>query len=103
MKKLLSIGNLAKAIGVEVHTVRFWTEEFEEFIKYELGKGDRRYYDESAIKTFLKIKKLIHEDGIKIKSIKEKKLLLVSPTKEMLTEIKNILHEVKAELMLSSK
>lgn len=100
MKKLLSIGSLAKVIGMPVHTIRFWTDEFEEFIKYEVGKGERRYYDESAVQTFFKIKKLIHEDGIKIKSIKEKKMLLNSSTetflgKEKLTEAKNILIELK--------
>ena len=81
-----------------VHTIRFWTDEFEEFIRFEIGKGERRYYDESAVATFFKIKKLIHEDGIKIKSIKEKKMLLISPKKDKLTEVKHILVELQ-ELM----
>ena len=81
-----------------VHTIRFWTDEFEEFIRFEIGKGERRYYDESAVATFFKIKKLIHEDGIKIKSIKEKKMLLISPKKDKLTEVKHIIVELQ-ELM----
>ena len=75
--KLLSIGEIAKKVDVASHTIRFWTEEFEEYIKFEIGKGERRYYPEESIATFNKIKNLIHFEGIKIKTIKEKKLLFV--------------------------
>lgn len=76
MEKLLSIGEVAKQLNVASHTIRFWTEEFSEYIKFELGKGDRRYYTQSSLEMFHKIKNLIHAEGIKIKIIKEKKLLL---------------------------
>ena len=75
-KKPFSIGEVAKMIGVEIHTIRFWTEEFGDYINFTLGKGDRRYYDENAIKILQKIQTLIHTDGIRIKAIKEKKMLL---------------------------
>lgn len=73
-----SIGEVAKEVGVEIHTIRFWTDEFAEYIPFEIGKGERRYYPEDAINVFKRINHLIHKDGIRIKSIKEKKMLLAS-------------------------
>lgn len=77
-----SIGEVAKLVGVEIHTIRFWTEEFKEYIVFRLGKGDRRYYSEMAIEMFKRINHLIHHDGIRIKAIKEKKLLLLEDKKK---------------------
>lgn len=100
MEDLLSIGNVAKLVGVEVHTIRFWTDEFKEFVSFKIGKGERRYYTQATVLTFLKIKKLIHEDGIKIKIIREKKLLdSLSPKKEKIIEIKNYLLEIKEDFI----
>lgn len=91
--KLLSIGEVAKQVNVASHTVRFWTEEFTEYIKFEIGKGDRRYYPNEAVEVFKKINHLIHEEGIKIRVIKEKKLLL-NQSNPKLTQIKNTLEEI---------
>ena len=101
--KPLSIGEVAKRIGVEIHTIRFWTEEFNEYITFEIGKGDRRYYEESSILVFEKIKKLIHEQGIRIKTIKEKKLLLKpylneDSKKEELINLLEVLEKAKTIL-----
>lgn len=76
MEKLLSIGEVAKELNVASHTIRFWTEEFSEYIKFETGKGERRYYPTHSLDVFFKIKNLIHSEGVKIRIIKEKKLLL---------------------------
>ncbi len=76
MKERLSIGEVAKELGVQSHTIRFWTDEFAEYIKFEIGKGERRYYTTDAIDVFINIRDLIHSEGIKIRVIKEKKLLL---------------------------
>jgi DNA-binding transcriptional MerR regulator len=105
-KKPLSIGEVAKIIGVEIHTIRFWTDEFAEYVKFSIGKGERRYYEETAINMFLKIKTLIHVDGIRIKAIKEKKLLLASENVISNTDIqKQIKHALKllkdAKLLLA--
>lgn len=100
-KKVFSIGEIAKMIDVEIHTIRFWTDEFSEYIQYELGKGDRRYYEASALSVFSKIRELIHKDGIRIKVIKEKKLLLQpsqSSKTERLSEARKILESILQNL-----
>lgn len=103
-KKLISIGVAAKAAGVEVHTIRFWTEEFSEYIPFEIGKGKRRYFTEDSVKIFKKINHLIHAEGIRIRSIKEKKLLLeIVSTADAaninaVESLKSLLLEIKALL-----
>ena len=64
-----SIGEVAKKLNLPVHTIRFWTQEFEhiEFIK----RNGRRYYDDKAIAELQKIKELAHKKGIKIDGIKK--------------------------------
>jgi DNA-binding transcriptional MerR regulator len=98
MDGLLSIGEVAKKVGVASHTIRFWTEEFAEYIPFEVGKGERRYYPENALKIFEKINHLIHNEGVKIRIIKEKKLLLNPTSNSKLTDLKNILEEVLEKL-----
>jgi DNA-binding transcriptional MerR regulator len=99
MKKLFSIGEIAKKVGVAGHTIRFWTEEFEEYVPFEIGKGERRYYPEVAVEVFNQINDLIHNQGVKIRVIKEKKLLLERPKSTKITEIKQILEELLQKLV----
>lgn len=70
MSDLLSIGEIAKIVGVEGHTIRFWNSVFDH-IPYIVGRGKRRYYSISAADDFIKIKKMVHEGGMKINKLKE--------------------------------
>lgn len=71
----ISIGKVAKIIGVEAHTIRFWIGEFGDAIPFIVGKGDRRYFNDASLEKFKLIKNLIHDKGIKIRIIKEQNLL----------------------------
>lgn len=69
IKKYLSVGEIAKEVGVATHTIRFWTETFTKSVSFVVGKGGRKYYHNSAIPVFKAINALIHEKGYKIKYI----------------------------------
>jgi|GEM_PF-4462075 len=71
----LSIGEVSKLLGLPTHTIRFWTEEFEQNIVHHIGSGGRRYYNNQSIEIFKILHKFIHRDGIKIKAIKDRGLL----------------------------
>ena len=71
----MPIGEVAKLLGVEAHTIRFWTKEFEPHIPYTIGKGERKYYSLGSVEVFKKIQELIHVKGVKIRFIKENNLL----------------------------
>lgn len=42
--KLFTIGEVAKQVNTSTSTIRYWTEEFDKYINFEIGKGDRKYY-----------------------------------------------------------
>ncbi len=93
----LSIGKIAKILGVEAHTIRFWTNEFESSIPYTIGKGDRRYYNEQSVEVFKRIKDLIHVQGVKIRFIKDNSLL----SKPLEQKVSNANEDVLKKLSLS--
>lgn len=66
----LSIGQVADLLGVKTHTIRYWTDNFEH-IKVEIGKGDRRYFDQSAIEELKKIKMMMEIYKMSIDGIKK--------------------------------
>lgn len=66
-----SIGDVAKIIGVESHTVRFWSTEMSERIRPTIGKGGRRYYTDSDVKFLGEIKDLIYNKGYTIGMLKK--------------------------------
>lgn len=68
-----SIGKVSKLLNVPVHTVRFWTDEFEHISKEcKIGKGNRRYYTEKAIEELVKIKEMLYVDKLTIQGVKQK-------------------------------
>ena len=65
-----SIGEVAKEILVNTHTLRFWEKEFKQ-IRPKILAGKRRYYDETAIEILKKIKYLLKEQGMTINGVKK--------------------------------
>ena len=67
--KEYSIGETAKLLNVPVHTIRFWTDEFDHIECRR--RNNRRYYDFTAVEELKKIKELSHKKGVKIDGIKQ--------------------------------
>ncbi len=59
------IGEAAKIAGVEPFVLRYWETEFPQIKPAKKSTGQRVYYEED-LKTILKIKKLLYEDGFTI-------------------------------------
>ena len=66
----LSIGEVADLLTVKTHTIRYWTDNFEH-IRVEIGKGDRRYFDQAAIEELKKVKTMIEGYKMSIDGIKK--------------------------------
>ncbi|RLA08361.1 MAG: MerR family transcriptional regulator [Gammaproteobacteria bacterium] len=64
-KKYFSIGEVSKLCGVLPHVLRYWEEEFPQLSPVK-KKGNRRYYRHSDIKLVLKIKYVLHDQGLTI-------------------------------------
>ncbi len=70
-KQGYSIGEVASMIGVETHTVRFWSNELQALFSPKIGAGGRRYYTQEDITRFKKVKELVHEKGYRLGFIRK--------------------------------
>ncbi|MCF6214795.1 MAG: MerR family transcriptional regulator [Emcibacter sp.] len=82
-----TISEVADAMGVPQHVLRFWESKFSQITPMKRG-GGRRYYRPEDVEIIKVIRKLLHDDGYTIKGAQ--KLL-----KEQ--GIKNILDSFDAE------
>lgn len=78
--KKRSIGNVAKALSIPTHTIRYWETRFPQ-IKPTLGNGGRRYYYGKQFQLIKAIKKSLYEDGYTIEGLQ--KILRKSAKKEV--------------------
>lgn len=69
-KRKFRIGELANKLELERFVVRFWEKEFS--IKTKRSQGSQRFYDESDLKKFESIKRLLYEEGFTILGAKKK-------------------------------
>ncbi len=58
----LSIGEVAKLIDIEVHTIRYWHGRFPQ-LKPMTRSGGRRFFRPEDIEVLRQIKELIYEQG----------------------------------------
>ena len=65
-----SIGEVAKEITINTHTLRFWEKEFKQ-IKPKLLSGNRRYYSEKDINLLKLIYELLKNQGYTIAGAKK--------------------------------
>ena len=73
-----TIGEVAKEINTNTHTLRFWEKEFKQ-IKPKILSGKRRYYSEKEIDLLKIIYELLKNQGYTISGAK--KLLNKAPLK----------------------
>ena len=100
-KKYFSISEVAELCDLKTHTLRFWEKEFKD-LSPVTRKGNRRYYQRKDIVLVMKIKSLLHSDGLTVSGAKKS---LNSNTaavkgsdldsKEILQDLEDILQELK--------
>lgn len=63
-KLFFRIGEAASLVGVEAHVLRYWENEFK--LVTQRSSTGQRMYRRRDIADFMKIRKLLHEDGFTI-------------------------------------
>lgn len=63
-KLFFRIGEAAQLVGVEPHVLRYWETEFR--IRPQRSSTGQRMYRRKDIARFLKIKRLLHDEGFTI-------------------------------------
>lgn len=95
-KLYFRIGEVAEIIGVDTHVLRYWENEMD-FQPHRSSSG-QRLYRKVDISNFIRVKKLIHDEGYTIagarKILQEKNASSVPV--ESLQEIIQNIHSLKA-------
>jgi DNA-binding transcriptional MerR regulator len=63
-KLFFRIGESAELIGVEPHVLRYWESEFR--MRTQRSASGQRMYRRKDLEKFLRIKRLLHEEGFTI-------------------------------------
>jgi DNA-binding transcriptional MerR regulator len=66
---LRTIGEVAKALGIRQHVLRYWEEQFPMLRPLKRG-GGRRYYRPEDIRMVETIDRLVHHEGYTLKGAK---------------------------------
>ena len=100
-KKYFSISEVAELCDLKTHTLRFWEKEFKE-LSPVTRKGNRRYYQRKDIVLVMKIKSLLHSDGMTVSGAKKSLNLNTANLKgsdldsqEILQDLEDIFQELK--------
>ena len=100
-KKYFSISEVAELCELKTHTLRFWEKEFKD-LSPVTRKGNRRYYQREDIVLVMKIKSLLHSDGLTVSGAKKSLNSNTAAVKgsdldseEILQDLEDILQELK--------
>ena len=98
--KSYRIGDVSELLGIKVHVLRYWENEFKSFIRIEKTEGGQRLYSYKGIRTIFSIKKLLYSEGYSIAGAKKKlKDLRLKDREENLALVsRDVLVVIKEEL-----
>ncbi len=65
-----TIGEVANALGIKQHVLRYWEEQFPT-LRPLTRAGGRRYYRPEDIALIMRINQLLHHEGYTIKGAKQ--------------------------------
>ena len=94
-KLYFRIGEVAQIIGVDAHVLRYWEAEME--MSPHRSNSGQRLYRKIDISEFLRIKRLVHEEGYTIAGAK--KLLQTTNSSQAgipVQQVQNILTELSS-------
>ena len=102
--KLLTITEVAEQTGLPASTIRYYDQQFGEFLGIERGSGRKRLFDDQSLKRLEKAHHLLKEEGLSLKQVRQflqTNVKAGAPGEEihdLKQQIKNLehqLHEVK--------
>lgn len=67
---LRTIGEVAKALGIRQHVLRYWEEQFP-MLRPLKRSGGRRYYRSEDVALVERIDRLVHREGYTLKGAKK--------------------------------
>jgi DNA-binding transcriptional MerR regulator len=65
-----TIGEVAKALGIRQHVLRYWEEQFPQ-LKPVKRSGGRRYYRPEDVRLIAAIDRLVHREGYTLRGARQ--------------------------------
>ena len=102
-KPNISISEVSRIIEITPHTIRYWEQEFHDFLRPQRGKGLHRKYGSFEIDLLKRIKKMLKEEKYSIAGARQKLFSLLTRENpeidsELLAKVLNLLNKNTATL-----
>ena len=97
VKLYYRIGEVAQAVGVQPHVLRYWESEFGSIRPQKSARG-QRVYSHKDLEKLLRVKELLHTDGYTIAGAKKKMreaAIEGDPTREAALKMRSELSALK--------
>lgn len=69
--QLQSIKHVVEATGIPAATIRYYDQQFEEFLQVRRGAGRRRMFSPGAVKRLLEVRRLLKEEGLSLRQARK--------------------------------
>ena len=68
---LVTIKEAARRTGLPASTIRFYDQQFEEFLAVRRGAGRRRLFTPEAVERLLEIQRLLKDEGLSLRQTRQ--------------------------------
>lgn len=99
---LVTIKEAARRTGLPASTIRFYDQQFEEFLAVKRGAGRRRLFTPQAVQRLLDIQRLLKDEGLSLRQTRQALAgqgapgAAVAPAPEAAGQVESLRAEVEA-------
>lgn len=68
---LYTVAQVSQKTGIAASTIRYYDQQFEEYLALKRGAGRRRLFDDEAIKRLKKIRTLLKDKGLSVRQTRK--------------------------------
>ncbi|MCB2189256.1 MAG: MerR family transcriptional regulator [Deltaproteobacteria bacterium] len=71
-RQLLTVKEVAEATGIPASTIRYYDQQFEDYLELERGAGRRRLFSQEAVQRLVKLRDLLKDSGLSMRQVRQK-------------------------------
>lgn len=68
---LMNIRQVAQQTGLAPSTIRYYDQQFEEFLGVQRGNGRRRLFSAEAVERLLQVQRLLKDEGLSLRQARQ--------------------------------
>jgi len=68
---LFGIKEVAQRTGLPASTIRYYDQQFSEFLDVKRGAGRRRLFTEQAVERLLAVQRMLKEEGLSLRQVRQ--------------------------------